>query len=243
MCIRDSRIPDREAPAGGSPRASVGGPGNGERPRAFLGDTQRDVACGICHVTLQLGHRVVRFPCGQESYVLHARCVVESLARGVTPAPLRCPAVSCRAQHPRRDALEAAVQADPGLRNRAARMEVETAGDADLRSQGLWHGWDQTSLGVGPPLDAVSLDDLQKRFATGKKVQPQLAGAHARISVHVLGIFNHPMGEHRPNQDSATPNSLLRVIKLWYIMPGPCCIHRTAGSRGDRGSRWWKAGT
>ena len=23
----------------------------------------------------------------------------------------------------------------------------------------------------------------------------------------------------------------------------PCCIHRTVGSRGDRGSRWWKTGT
>ena len=41
----------------------------------------------------------------------------------------------------------------------------------------------------------------------------------ARLSVHVLGILNHAMGEHRPNRDSATPNSLLRAIKLWYLMP------------------------
>ena len=94
-----------------------------------------------------------------------------------------------------------------------------TIGDEDLRSRGLWYGWDQNSLGIGPPLDAVSLDDLGQRFATGKKVQPQLAGAHARLSVHVLGILNHAMGEHRPNRDSATPNSLLRAIKLWYLMP------------------------
>ncbi|CAN0575795.1 unnamed protein product, partial [Laminaria digitata] len=67
-------------------------------------------------------HRAVRFPCGQGRHVLHARCVVEALARGAAPAPLRCPAVDCGALHPRRDALEAAVQADPGLRNRAARM-------------------------------------------------------------------------------------------------------------------------
>ncbi|CAN0588402.1 unnamed protein product, partial [Laminaria digitata] len=46
-----------------------------------------------------------------------------------------------------------------------------------------------------------------------------LAGAHARLSVHVLGILNHATGEHRPNRDSATPNSLLRAIKLWYLMP------------------------
>ena len=50
-------------------------------------------------------------------------------------------------------------------------------------------------------------------------MQPKLARTHARISVHVLGILNHAMGEHRPNWDSATPNSLLRAIKLWYIMP------------------------
>ena len=62
--------------------------------------------------------------------MLHARCVVEALARGVTPAPLRDPAVSCRAKNPRRDALEAAVQADAGLCNRAARMAGGNAGDA-----------------------------------------------------------------------------------------------------------------
>ena len=89
-----------------------------------------------------------------------------------------------------------------------------TAGDTDLRSRGLWYGWDKNSLGVGPSLDAVSLDDLQQRLATGKKVQPQLAGAHARTSVYVLGILNHAKGEHRPNRESPTPKSLLRAIKL-----------------------------
>ena len=78
---------------------------------------------------------------------------------------------------------------------------------------------DQNSLGIGSPLDAVSLDDLGQRFETVKKMQQQLAGAHARLCVHVLGILNHAMGEHRPNRDSATPNSLLRAIKLWYFMP------------------------
>ena len=35
----------------------------------------------------------------------------------------------------------------------------------------------------------------------------------------MLGVLNHAMGEHRSNRESATPNSLLRVVKLWYIMP------------------------
>ena len=51
------------------------------------------------------------------------------------------------------------------------------------------------------------------------KGQQQLPGVHARLSVHVVGILNHDMGEHRPNWDSATPNSRLRAIKLLYIMP------------------------
>ena len=33
------RVLNVEAPARGFPRAPVGEPGNGERPRAFLGDT------------------------------------------------------------------------------------------------------------------------------------------------------------------------------------------------------------
>ena len=52
-----------------------------------------------------------------------------------------------------------------------------------------------------------------------KKVRPQLGGAHVRLSVHVPGILDHGTGEHRPNRDSATPDSLMRAIKLWYIMP------------------------
>ena len=40
-----------------------------------------------------------------------------------------------------------------------------------------------------------------------------------RLNVHMLGILNHAMREHRPNRDSTTPNSLLRAIKLLYFMP------------------------
>lgn len=50
-------------------------------------------------------------------------------------------------------------------------------------------------------------------------MQPQLAGAHAFLSVHVFVVLNQAMGEHRPNRDPATPNSFLWSIKLGYIMP------------------------
>lgn len=33
-----------------------------------------------------------------------------------------------------------------------------------------------------------------KRFAARKKIQSQLAGTHALLSIHVLGIFNHDLG-------------------------------------------------
>ena len=143
------RLPNGEASAGGSSRAPRKIPKNGTRLRAFLGDTKGRMACGVCRLTLQLGHGAVRFPCGQRRHVYHARCVIEALARSVAPAPLRCPTINCGAQHPRRDALGAAFQADLGLRNRARRMVFGTIGDDDLRSRGLWYGWDQNSLGIG----------------------------------------------------------------------------------------------
>ena len=76
-----------------------------------------------------------------------------------------------------------------------------TIGHEDIRSRGLWYVSDENSLGTWPPLDAVSLKDLGQCFATGIKVQTQLAGEHARLSVHVLGILNHALGEHRSNWD------------------------------------------
>ena len=50
-------------------------------------------------------------------------------------------------------------------------------------------------------------------------VQPGLAAPHAKLLTHVLGLLNHALGGHRPNRHSETPSSLLRAIKLWYIVP------------------------
>ena len=65
-----SRITSGEASSGGSPRAPGRRPGNGTRPRAFLDDTRGGMAYGVCRLTLQLGHRAVRLPCGQGRHVL-----------------------------------------------------------------------------------------------------------------------------------------------------------------------------
>ena len=82
------------------------------------------------------------------------------------PPVLGCPTINCGTQYRRRDALEAAVQADPVLRNCVAGMGGGTTRDADLRSRVIWYGWDQNSLGVGPPLETGSLDGMRQHFAT-----------------------------------------------------------------------------
>lgn len=46
----------------------------------------------------------------------------------------------------------------------------------------------------------------------------ELADAHARVSAHLLGIFNRVLGEHWSNRDMATLKSPLRAIKLWNIL-------------------------
>lgn len=34
-----------------------------------------------------------------------------------------------------------------------------------------------------------------------------------------MHVINYAIGENQPNGDLATPNSHLRAIQLWYIMP------------------------
>lgn len=69
------------------------------------------------------------------------------------------------------------------------------------------------------PGQGYGTDNLQQSFANRKRFLPRLAGAHVRLSVDGLDVFNHALREHRSNRDSATPYSLLQVIKLWYTLP------------------------
>ena len=140
------RMPD-DASAGGSPRTPGREPGDGTPPHAFLGDTRGDVVCGVCRVTLKLVHRTVRVPCGQgrhgwlsSTLVVWLRPSRESRHQHHSAArsQLRSPAAET-------GRTGGSGQADPGLRYGAARMARRTAGDDDLRSQGLSYGWDQNS--------------------------------------------------------------------------------------------------
>jgi len=206
---------------GGSELRREGGDGEGGGPapgsvsqlRAFIADDQSGTTCGGCRATIARRHRVVGLPCGRQ-HAMHARCVVNAARRGGAQVPLLCGARGCTARHGRREALEAAVQADPGLRVTAAGLGGRPDDREDGRRDGLLYPWDQNTLGIAGPLDDVPLEDLQQRFVTVVKVQSRLATAHAKLITHVLGLLNHALGEHRPHRQSETPTSLLRSIKL-----------------------------
>lgn len=115
-----------------------------------------------------------------------------------------------------RRAFAEAVHADTDLHGRDARIGkgVWQEIDAVLRSLGLWYAWAHCSLGMGPPLQAGSLDHTQHSYATGKKAQLQLAGARANLSVHVLGVINHARGQRRPKRHLATPEPCRQEVMV-----------------------------
>ena len=59
------------------------------------------------------------------------------------------PSSQLRSSAPKTGRTESSGPSGPVLRNRAGRMGGGTTGDEDLRSRGLWYGWDQNSLGIG----------------------------------------------------------------------------------------------
>lgn len=88
------------------------------------------------------------------------------------------------------------------------------------------------------PLDRASLNDLQVRFITFVNVQPKPATSHAKLITHSLGLGNHALGAHRPSGIPNTPNSPLRALKLWYIIPA--LLHSQDG-RKSRTTRFKSA--
>jgi len=64
------------------------------------------------------------------------------------------------------------------------------------------------------------MEDLTARFETVKKVKSWLASEHAKIQTHVLNLLNSSLAERSDSARTPTPPSLLRAIKLWYILPG-----------------------
>lgn len=131
---------------------------------------------------------------------------------------------SGRRKGQRRDTLEAAVQADPGL----LAIAVGLWGIPDDSEGRQLHGlcYLQDTLGVAGPLDDVLLDDLEQCFITVVKVQLRLASAHAKLCTLVLGLLNQALGHDHQTRTSETSNSLLRAINFG-IPCRLCCIHKT----------------
>ena len=138
---------------------------------------------------------------------------------GREQAPFLCGARGCTVRHERRQALEVAVQADPVLHVTAAGLGGRPDDGEEGYRDGLCYPWDQRTLGIAGPLYEVRLKDFEQRFVTVVKVQPRLATAHAKLTTHAVGLLNHALGEHRQTTQSETPRTLLRSIKLWYILP------------------------
>lgn len=70
---------------------------------------------------------------------------------------LLCAARDCAVYHGRREALEATVQADSGLRATAVGLGGIPDDGEDGRLNGLCYPWDQGTLGIAGPLDDVVL--------------------------------------------------------------------------------------
>ena len=81
---------------------------------------------------------------------LLSRCtqVVNAVRRGRAQASLLCGARGCTVRHERREAIEAAVQADPGLRVTAAGLGGRPDDGEEERRDGLCYPLDQTTLGL-----------------------------------------------------------------------------------------------
>ena len=111
------------------------------------------------------------------------------------------------------------IRGSSGRRVTAAGLGGKPDDGEEERRDGLCYPRDQNTLGIAGPLDDVPLEDLQQRFVTVVKVQPRLATAHAKLITHVLGLLNHALEEHHQPTQSEMPQSILRSIKLWYILP------------------------
>ena len=85
----------------------------------------------------------------------------------------------------------------------------------------MLYTWNQDSPGIGPALDAVSMDDLTHRFHKSKKFHPWPAPDRAGLQTHVLQlVIKRRSASSGPSPAKGTPSSTLRVIKLWYLLPG-----------------------
>ena len=189
---------------------------------------------GGCKAMIAQEHRV-GLPCGGQ-HAMHARCVVNAVRRGGAQAPLLCGARGCTVRRGRREAFEAAVQTDPGVRVPVVGIAGRPDDGEEGRRDGPCHLSDQNTLGIAGPLDDVPLEDLQQHASSLLSTcsRAWLLPTTSFIT-HVLGLLNHALGEHRQTIQPVTPQSPLRSMKQWYILPA---LQRSQDGRKKRRERF-----
>ena len=141
------------------------------------------------------------------------------------PAPLLRPYSNWGSRYTRRDALQESSQADPGSSHsdRAGGGGGGTE-DADLRSRGLWHGWNQICLSWVSSYHSIPFPSTKRTYSScqGKGCSQQTESARVRLSLHELGVADHATGDNWPNRGSSTQDPLLWAFQLWYNLPQSC---------------------
>ena len=130
---------------GGDGEIEGSAPGSVTQLRAFIADDHIGTSCGGCRATIARGHRVVGLP-SERQHAMHAWCVVNAVRRGGAQASLLCGARGCTVRHGRREAIEAAVQADPGLPVTAAGLGGRPDDGEEERRDGLCYPWTHWQL-------------------------------------------------------------------------------------------------
>ena len=86
---------------------------------------------------------------------------------------------------------------------------------------------------MADPLDRVSFTDKCSSSPSSKSSriwQPLTQ----KLITHSLGLVNRALGAHRPSESPNAPNSLLRALKLWYILPALLHFQDGRMSRTER---------
>ena len=196
----------RNAPDGGT--AGEGPSGAGDAPDR-RNHPHANSRCGGCSGTVAEGHRVVQLPCG---HPVHARCVLSNLENGGGRLLLQCRAPGYGAEHPRRDTLAAAVQADPGLRRRAERLAGGLT-DEPTAAPTLFH-WSQDSPGIGPGRPHADVPHGEKNSAVASLgTRPMCCSWLSNNCQRAAALPRH-QGLHPQPSDSPSSGTFCRVFYI-----------------------------
>ena len=209
-------------------------------PHGHRRQPEDGVACGGYRETVSLGHRVLGPPC-RHQHVMHAWRVMETVARGGAQAPFLCGAHGCvrpamgSGQHKMRQfrpTLDSSWRPlDP--QGGPAMTRMGTA----KRSANCYSTLPKTKvvLVIAGPLADVSLNSSNSASPpltmSSRGWQSPTPRCLSTCSTSSTTPWERIYSTGRP---SKTPHSLLRAIKLPYILP---TLQHTRGTVGRIGAR------